>query len=452
VPQLQFALLEQEAHQTRHGAGDPAEGGRLTMSGKPEELAAYTGSHRFRQRGMENGTVKKTGKRVKTWTGYYHVYRKQADGTERRDKAKKVLGPVSEMTKGEAEETLRVFIRRRNVLPAAESPAATVATICDDLRLLREGDWDDATRSTNASVLELIKSGLGKRPLETVSAEDLKLFLNALPKRSWKTPKGKVRTGISLSYVKKTITQLRAVFDLALERELIRKNPSRSSTVKLTVPKQARKPDKSIFPPVELPRLMAALNTRDRIIAWISILGATRPNELFPIQGKDVGSNWVNIEKALNRKRETKDTKTCRPRFIYVPPFVMEDLHQWITEHKVGPDDLVFPNRVGRPIARGNFLNRRLRPAAKRAGIATLDVDFQMLRRSFATIAHALGLDLKAIQVQLGHAEPDMSAKEYVQEVDAVRIAQFDRLGQMMRGAIPMPVDVMAKLGSRRVN
>jgi hypothetical protein len=29
---------------------------------------------------------------------------------------------------------------------------------------------------------------------------------------------------------------------------------------------------------------------------------------------------------------------------------------------------------------------------------------------------------------------------------------QMERLGQMMRGEIPLPLDVMAKLGSRRVN
>jgi integrase len=76
----------------------------------------------------------------------------------------------------------------------------------------------------------------------------------------------------------------------------------------------------------------------------------------------------------------------------------------------------------------------------------------KMLRRSFATIGHALGLDLKAIQAQMGHARPDMTAIEYMQPVDALRMEQMNRLGQMMRGEMPIPVDVMAKLGSKRVN
>src|SRR5262249_31122777 len=157
-------------------------------------------------------------------------------------------------------------------------------------------------------------------------------------------------------------------------------NPARAVTMKLTVPKQARKPDKSIFPPQELPLLMAALSARDRIIVWISILGATRPNELFAIHGRDVGSDWVHIGKALSRKRKTKTTKPPLARYIYVPPFIMSDLREWMRDNSVGPDDLVFPNQAGRPISRDNFLKRRLRPAAKHAGIATADVDFQMLR------------------------------------------------------------------------
>src|SRR5262249_12938438 len=152
------------------------------------------------------------------------------------------------------------------------------------------------------------------------------------------------------------------------------------------------KPDKSIFPPQELPLLLAQLSSRDRIIVWISMLGATRPNELFPIRGKDVGPNWVNVEKALTRKRKEKKTKTGRSRYIYLPAFVAADLQDWMSSQKVGPNDLVFPNQAGRPIARDNFLKRRLRPAAKRAGILTQNVDFRMLRRSFATIAQVVGL------------------------------------------------------------
>lgn len=415
-------------------------------------LAAYTGSHRTRQRGMENGHVDKTGLREKKWRGWYHVYAQKEDGTEGRITRKRIIGPVKGMTKAQAEDEHRIWIRRYNSRPAAETAAATVAVLCDDLFQLRSGDWEDATRSTNASVFALIKDGIGDMVLETVKADDLKRFLNTLPARKWKTPSGRVKTGISHSYVKKIITQVRAIFDLAHEKELIQKNPARSIHIKLSMPKQARKPDKSVFPPQDLILLQGELSIRDRIILWLSMLLATRPNELFAITGRDVGLDWVHVEKALDRKRELKETKNTKARYIHVPPVIGEELKRWMAEQAIGPNDLVFQNRAGRPISRDNFLKRQLRPAAKRAKIATLDVDFQMLRRSFATLAAVVGLDVKSIQSHLGHSRPDMTLLEYAQPLDPITREKLATLEGMFRGTIEMPANLTARLGSKLVN
>ena len=41
-----------------------------------------------------------------------------------------------------------------------------------------------------------------------------------------------------------------------------------------------------------------------------------------------------------------------------------------------------------------NLRKRFLTPAAKRAGITALDIDFQMLRPSFSTLSGAIGGDM----------------------------------------------------------
>jgi hypothetical protein len=86
------------------------------MTDSPDNLnlTAHTSRHRSQRRGLENGTVRKTGQRVSKWLGIYHVYLQRSDGTERRDKREIILGTVSEMGKSEAKDALRVFIRRRN--------------------------------------------------------------------------------------------------------------------------------------------------------------------------------------------------------------------------------------------------------------------------------------------------------------------------------------------------
>lgn len=74
-----------------------------------------------------------------------------------------------------------------------------------------------------------------------------------------------------------------------------------------------------------------------------------------------------------------------------------------------------------------------------------------MLRRSFATVAQVVGFDVKGIQAQLGHSRPDMSATEYMQPIDARRVAQMKQLEDMLRGRVKMPVDISARLGSTMV-
>ncbi|HKD03018.1 MAG TPA: site-specific integrase [Terriglobales bacterium] len=422
------------------------------MSSDDLNLAAYTGSHRTRQRGLENGHVKKTGGSPNMWRGFYHVYVPGSNGTDVRQTRKKILGPVAEMTKGEAEEALRVFIRRLHSLPAAETGESTIATLCDDFLLLREGDWEkDSTLGTNTSVLRLIKAGLGDRPVDSVKPLDLKTFMNSLAKRTWKTPTGKIRKGISDSYVKKVRTNLRAIFDLAIEKELITKNPTRSQTVRITIPKEVRTPDKTVLPPQELPLILAELSPRDQLVVWLAVF-SMRPNEVFAVKGRNVGPDWIHVEEALTRRRNLKETKNKRRKFVVLPAELKRITHEWLRENRIGPNDFLFTTKAGMPVSRANFLNRRLRPAAKRAGITTLAVDFQMLRRSFATLANAIGFDIKSIQEQMGHARPDMSMIEYAQPVDDERRRQVQRMENMLLGKEPIPVDLTAKLGSRLVN
>jgi integrase len=432
--------------------------------GFPFDLTEYSNTHRTRER-RENGSVKLVGKREKKWLGTYHVYKTLSDGTTVRLKRQKIIGTKAEIsTKAKAMDLHRAWIRRQADQPVAATANAKVSDLCDDYLALRGGNWEEGWRNTHVSMFErIIKPAIGARAIDSIKAEELLRLINSLPLRKWETsPRferdeegklkkipGQTKSGISISYAKKIVTTIRAIFDLAHERGLITKNPARSIVVRLAPPKQARKPDKTVFPPQYLPALLAELIVRDRLILWISMLGATRPNELFALLGADVGPCWVHITKALNRKRKVKDAKTATShRYVYLPPELAGEVHDWILAQGIGPGDLLFPNRDGHPIDRQNFLNRRLRPAARRAKIAVPDVDFQMLRRSFATVAQFVGMDVKAIQSQLGHATPDMTAGVYMQSIDPLRAEQLMRLENMLRGREPIPADVSAKFGT----
>src|SRR5262249_11683663 len=68
------------------------------------------GRHMSRER-YQRGSLKKVGKTRKMWRGRWHVYVKQPDGPEKLCKREKILGPVSELTKGQAQEKLDAIIK-----------------------------------------------------------------------------------------------------------------------------------------------------------------------------------------------------------------------------------------------------------------------------------------------------------------------------------------------------
>ena len=99
---------------------------------------------------------------------------------------------------------------------------------------------------------------------------------------------------------------------------------------------------------------------------------------------------------------------------------------------------------------RANFLKRNLRGAARRAGIKTQAVDFQMLRRSFATAFMQIGGDVKSVQGQLGHARPDTTLLHYAQVVDPHRAQVLAQLELMFRGELEWPEEAVAGMRSKQ--
>ena len=359
-----------------------------------------------------------TATRVKKWRGYYHVYVSMPGGQEKRLRRKVTLGVCAEMTKGEALDKLRIYIRRARGQQVSTLPKALIADLCDDYFNLRIGDWSETNRDTVRSVLDnLVKPVIGGRQVGSVTSEELKLLVTGLPSRQWRTPKGEVRRGCSVSYAKKCITYLRAIFDLALSRGLIERNPARDPIVRLTLPKQVRKPTRGYLSFDDIPLLLAQLKTEGHLIVSLALFCALRPNEVFALRRNDVGDGWLRIDEALDRRRQPKNPKTVSSNArVVLSPRLQKELGDWMGSRPGTPGDLLFPNRYGRAKDRQRELNRVLKPAARRAGLGK--VTFQMLRRTFSTLAQTVG-GVKDIQAQMRHARPDTTAAIYMQTLPA---------------------------------
>jgi integrase len=142
-----------------------------------------------------------------------------------------------------------------------------------------------------------------------------------------------------------------------------------------------------------------------------------RPGEIFALKRNDVDlvDGSIRVDESLDLKRNLKAPKTESSNAkIPVTPKLKDELENWMETHPGNPDDLLFPNREGRPRNPKNVLNRMLKPAGLRAGLGK--VTFQMLRRTFATHAQNKG-NLKDVQAQMRHSKPDVTAGIYMQAI-----------------------------------
>jgi integrase len=113
-------------------------------------------------------------------------------------------------------------------------------------------------------------------------------------------------------------------------------------------------------------------------------------------------------------KAKTKGSKAP----VTIPDVLLPALQMWRDEHANAPAEaLIFPSENGTPMRPENWLRRRIKPIAHAVGI-TVPVNFQVLRRTFATNAQGFG-NAKDVQTHLRHADIGTTLGVYTQPIDA---------------------------------
>ena len=85
-------------------------------------------------------------------------------------------------------------------------------------------------------------------------------------------------------------------------------------------------------------------------------------------------------------------------------------------------------------------VRRQLRTLGRKIGH---DVDFRMLRRSFATYFKKHG-DVKSLQTMMRHSDPHTSMKHYVQEIPAATKAAADAFDAEIQALSKHPLKAAA--------
>jgi len=134
----------------------------------------------------------------------------------------------------------------------------------------------------------------------------------------------------------------------------------------------------------------------------LSLTGA-RPNEISHITVNDLllGEGFILI------RPEVSKTKT--QRYIPIAPSLIEELKEQIKDKK--GTDLVFPNKIGKPITRGAW-SYAFRLRVKRLGLDRPNVTCYSLRHSFiSSLASDENANLARIQQIAGHKKIETTAR-----------------------------------------
>ena len=220
---------------------------------------------------------------------------------------------------------------------------------------------------------------LGRSP-DTASAEDLRLFQQHMTK-----------THVSPWVINATVVALRFFFKVTLERDdLVRR---------LTLVSEPRRVP-IVLSPEEVARLLtAAPGVKYRAALGVAYGAGLRVSEVVALKVTD-----IDRERMLLRVEQGKGQKD---RFVMLSPQLLELLRDW--RQVAQPRGWLFPGLDPVNPMSARQLCRAVSAAARAAGIAKR-VSPHTLRHSFATHLLEQNVDIRVIQVLLGHAKLETTA------------------------------------------
>ena len=212
-------------------------------------------------------------------------------------------------------------------------------------------------------------------------------------------------TGYQLkpSYIEKLTNQLGSILRVALDNEVIHKNPM--SKIKRRKPKT----DKRIVPldMATIKSLADGFAPRWQIVVWIGFFTGMRPSEVLGLTWDrlDFEGSTITVDRQLSRFSDQvfeKHLKTAKTYRTIPFPVGLQDL---ITNHVnrfgLGPHGLLLQNRSGK-IWRYKDASAMFREVARPLGMDKGE-GLHQLRHTFVSVLIQLNLNAKQIQEWLGH-------------------------------------------------
>ena len=274
---------------------------------------------------------------------------------------------------------------------------------------IREG-----TLSAYKSLIEhQIKPYLGKRPLSTLTTNEIQKFYNAVKKNGRVHQDKNGSNELADSMVRKIHMLLHESLETALKQRLIVNNPTNGTTI----PKN-NYPAKQILNDEQLEKFMEVIKSDERWydFFYTELTTGLRRGEICGLRWEDFDEQncKLKIRRSVGRIKNgvlpVGETKTeTGMREILLPPSTVELLSKR-KENAVG--NWIFPNfyRPEEPLNPQSAYTH-LKVLLKKAELPL--IRFHDLRHTFATHAIAGGVDAKTLSGILGHTNASFTLDTY---------------------------------------
>lgn len=302
----------------------------------------------------------------------------------------KVLGRVSSTTKSQALDELAAILASVNSRQQAPSDRWTFGDFVDRVYLpFYRRKWKNSTAACNLDRLRHhLTCEFGGRTLGSLYRTELQDFLDRKAER------------LSFSTVDHLRWDLKQIFDMAVAEDYLRKNPA----ALLFTPNRAKRATQRVMAWQEVRMLFSVLEARELLVCMLATIAGMRPGEIFGLKWRHEEGDHIEIEQRVYRG-EIDSPKTNRSiRSVALSEGLQLAFAKWrALSGDPGPDAWVFPSETLKtPLSKDNSWRRCIAPRLKAAGLEW--VNFQVMRRTHASLMRELEVDPKIVADQLGHS------------------------------------------------
>lgn len=288
------------------------------------------------------------------------------------------------------------------------------------------------TRARSRSVLKIhLNPELGDRMLREITLERLQGYFADLQ-----------RTRLSAESVDKIRDVLSSILRTAVDYGRLDTNPAERIRLKRRGLTRAKP-----FLRVKEFRLLVEMLTEPyATIVYTAVFTGLRVSELIGLRWRDIRADSIRVERRYCRGDWDEPKSAASRATIPVARHVLDRIEalkekdaivragrgvrRYRAVKSAEPDDLVFQSvKTGAPMRDNNILVRHIKPAGKLLGLDW--VNWQVLRRSYATWLQQAGVDVKDAQGLMRHSRASTTLDVYQQLVPESQRRAVDKLTEL---------------------